>query len=104
MGFFLVHIFLYSDRIQENTNQKKLRIWTLFTQCQNQVDTEEQCVKSVISVILVALLLTLNRFHKCFSVSIVDFEQVGTECLFLCINCNVCCQKGSSVTRALILS
>ena len=30
--FFLVRIFLYSVRIQENTNQKKLRIWTLFTQ------------------------------------------------------------------------
>ena len=31
--FFLVRIFLYSIRIQENTDQKKLRIWTLFTQC-----------------------------------------------------------------------
>ena len=31
--FFLVHIFPYSDRTQENTTQKKLRIWTLFTQC-----------------------------------------------------------------------
>ena len=38
--YFLVRIFLYSDlrsksrysvRIQENTDQKKLRIWTLFT-------------------------------------------------------------------------
>ena len=29
--FFLVRIFLYSVRIQENTHQKKLRIWTLFT-------------------------------------------------------------------------
>ena len=29
--FFLVSIFLYSVRIQENTDQKKLRIWTLFT-------------------------------------------------------------------------
>ena len=28
---FLVRIFLYSDRIQENTDQKWLRIWTLFT-------------------------------------------------------------------------
>ena len=27
--FFLVRIFLYSVRIQENTDQKKLRIWTL---------------------------------------------------------------------------
>ena len=31
--FFHVRIFLYFDWIQENTNQKKLRIWTLFTQC-----------------------------------------------------------------------
>ena len=30
---FLVCIFLYSDWIQENTDQKYLRIWTLFTQC-----------------------------------------------------------------------
>ena len=30
--FFLVHIFLYSVRIQENTDWKKLRIWILFTQ------------------------------------------------------------------------
>ena len=29
--FFLVRIFLYSDWIQENTEQKKLCIWTLFT-------------------------------------------------------------------------
>ena len=33
MDFFLVHIFLYSVRIQENTDQKKLRVWALFTQC-----------------------------------------------------------------------
>ena len=31
--FFLVRIFLHSVRIQENTDTKKLRIWTLFTQC-----------------------------------------------------------------------
>ena len=24
----------YSVRIQENTDQKKLRIWTIFTQCE----------------------------------------------------------------------
>ena len=34
---FLVHIFLYSVQIQENTDQKRLRIWTLFTQCQFSV-------------------------------------------------------------------
>ena len=33
--FFLVRIFLYLDWMQENKDQKKLRIWTLsvFTQC-----------------------------------------------------------------------
>ena len=30
--FFLVHIFPYSNWIRENTDQKKFRIWTLFTQ------------------------------------------------------------------------
>ena len=29
----LVRIFLQSVRIRENTDQNKLRIWTLFTQC-----------------------------------------------------------------------
>ena len=32
--FFLVRIFLHSVRIQENTDQKQLRIWTVFTQWQ----------------------------------------------------------------------
>ena len=31
--FFLVRIFLYSDWMQENTDQRKLRLWILFTQC-----------------------------------------------------------------------
>ena len=33
MELFLVRIFLYSVRKQKNTDQKSLRIWTLFTQC-----------------------------------------------------------------------
>ena len=33
--FFMARIFLYSDWIQENTDQKKFRIWTLFTQSQH---------------------------------------------------------------------
>ena len=32
-SFFLVSIFLYSEWIQENTDQKKLCIWSLFTHC-----------------------------------------------------------------------
>ena len=33
--FFLVRIFMYSDWIQENTDQKKLHIWVLFIQWRN---------------------------------------------------------------------
>ena len=53
--FFLVRIFLYSDwilrkspfsvQIQENTEQKKLRIWTLFTQW---LDTFYRCNKKLL--------------------------------------------------------
>ena len=32
--FFLVRIFLYSVQIEENADQKKVCVWTLFTQCQ----------------------------------------------------------------------
>ena len=32
-SFFLVCFFPYSVRMRENTHQKKLRIWKLFTQC-----------------------------------------------------------------------
>ena len=33
MEIFLVHILMCSEWIQENTDQKKVRIWTLFMQC-----------------------------------------------------------------------
>ena len=35
-GVFFVGNFLYSDWIQEGKDQKKLRIWTLSTQCSKQ--------------------------------------------------------------------
>ena len=34
----------YSDRIQENTDQKKLRIWTLFTKCEVDFEHLETCI------------------------------------------------------------
>ena len=36
---FLIRIFLYSVRIQENMDQKQLRILTFFTQCQRSSST-----------------------------------------------------------------
>ena len=40
-SFFLVHIFAYSDWSRENTDQKKLRIWTFFTQWLFNKDNEQ---------------------------------------------------------------
>ena len=37
--FLLVRIFLYLDWIQEIADQKKVRVWTLFTQCQVKIFT-----------------------------------------------------------------
>ena len=37
---FLVRIFPYSVRMWENTDQKKLRIWTLFTQHRSIIDIQ----------------------------------------------------------------
>ena len=37
--FFLVRIFSDSVRIRENADQRKLRIWTLFTQCKSLIHT-----------------------------------------------------------------
>ena len=43
--FFLVLFFLYSVRVQKNTDQKKLRIRTLFTQWFSQMVIVSQCFK-----------------------------------------------------------
>ena len=53
--FFLVRIFLYSVRIQENTDQKKLHIWTLFTQCL------VKCCSYILILIVELILRTLLK-------------------------------------------
>ena len=46
--FFLVHIFPYSVRMWENTDQKKLHIWTVFTQCWiYKIQKNVNCMKNV---------------------------------------------------------
>ena len=56
MEFFLVRIFLYSVRIiRENTDQKKIRIWTLFTQCSPLSTRHER---------LFSMLMTRYMRHK----------------------------------------
>ena len=45
MEIFLVHIFLYSVQIKENTDQKKLGIWTLLTQCLISTDEVAESVE-----------------------------------------------------------
>ena len=52
------------------------------------METPEQYVKSVIEVVLMSLLLTLNIFQHCDSVYILKFERVNTvwDTLILLIN------------------
>ena len=45
--FFLFRISLYSVQIQENTDQKKPRIWTLFMQCAKFVQSLLQFFVSI---------------------------------------------------------
>ena len=60
--FFPVRIFLYSFLIQENTDQKKLRIWTLFTLCV----TLQLLLKGDFSKFLEKLLLGACHAHVRF--------------------------------------
>ena len=75
MEFFLVCIFLYSDwirrslylvRIQENTDQKKLRIWTLFKQwflemaVPKREANSKNFIKKLVNVIAMFLCSTIN--------------------------------------------
>ena len=42
----LLRKYLYSVRIQEDVDQKKLRIWTLFTQCRVITIIHERCIQN----------------------------------------------------------
>ena len=68
VSFFLVRILLHSDwmrskssnsvRIQEYTDQKKLRIWTLFTQWQQVTDISQ------FTIILKTIIARLNNGRR----------------------------------------
>ena len=71
--FFLVCIFLYSDWVQENTDQKKLRIWTLFTQ-----SLPQKLGKVLIGIVyqFIALLkILLPMFWKFIAKLLQRFKQ-----------------------------
>ena len=89
--FFLVRIFLHSDwirkfiQIQENTNQKKFRIWILFTQCScapmyeciiyvhficllgDCCDRQPLCQMNLNTLLIVSLILPESVVQKYFS-------------------------------------
>ena len=62
--FFLIHIFLYSVRMQENTDQKKLCIWTLFTQRIQLGTFEKSHIKSAPSNMLLRCTIYLTRSKR----------------------------------------
>ena len=55
------NLLIQPDRIQENTDQKKLRIWTLFTQCCLKCVTHAQCGWFHIYALLTLQILTLYQ-------------------------------------------
>ena len=66
--FFLVRIFLYSARMQENAHQEKLRIWTLFTLRYYQVLLKKNWLNSDV----VTYLLWFGIFY---SISLIFVTQ-----------------------------
>ena len=61
--FFLVRIFLYSVRIQENTDQRKLRIWPLFTQWWRKITGKCRLAKKNISVRCCIVLKKIKKMN-----------------------------------------
>ena len=87
--FFLVRILPYSDwirrftgygkiRIRGNTDQKKLRIWTLFAQCELTREIVGR-LKSISSTIIV------DRNFSCYSVYYWDSYNRHIYTYILCI-------------------
>ena len=72
-GVFLVTIFLYLARIQENTDQKKLRILTLFTQWVN-IRIQSKCRK--IRTRKNSILGQFSLLTIFIKVSIIDVWQI----------------------------
>ena len=57
LRLFLVRIFLYSVQSVENAEQKKLRIWTIFTQCFFRKMQKNSCSKILYRI-------TTRKFQK----------------------------------------
>ena len=73
---FLVRIFLYSDWIQKNTDQKKLRIWALFTQSSGLL---QLCL-----IFLICLKIFLQTIVVPNKILQVVTEKTAPSFLFFC--------------------
>ena len=71
----------YSLRIQGNTDQKKLSIWTLFTQWRSSYYNVTQVVESCIIVASCEILLVFSYFQKSLSIEKVSILtcRLGTS-------------------------
>ena len=80
---------MYSVRIREKTDQKKLRIWTLFTQCQFQVELHFHTLPSFKNIYFkqLSMLRFLSRCHwmvgKASSYVAKQNSEAATERYFL---------------------
>ena len=69
---FLVRIFVYSVWIQENTDEKKLRMWTLLTQWKFQAIRPKFCINCVFPQNFHnKKLCEISEFYKVVAVSVL---------------------------------
>ena len=87
--FFLVRIFTYSVRIRENTDQKKPRIWTLFTQCMSYMGPKiwgllPKEMKQVTNLKEFKVKIKIWKLENCpFRLSRTYLQQIGFIICFL---------------------
>ena len=119
----ILRISLYSVRMQENTDQKKLRIWTLFTQCSNSRKCTvlllvENALSNLIhptSVFYVSTfyVICVNRFtnvemqilackKSCNPKNPCSIVRCAGKCIPDLCNCTAKCQSRKSYVNLLI--
>ena len=91
--FFLVRIFTYSVRIRENTDQKKPRIWTLFTQCMSYMGPKiwgllPKEMKQVTNLKEFKVKIKIWKLENCpFRLSRTYLQQIGFIMFFNTVEC-----------------
>ena len=82
----------YSVRMRENTDQKKLRIWTLFTQCKVSGHISKPIVSIGNSIGLALLARALGRSQH-ITIPVISINT--TQIQYIQINTQLLCEHNS---------